>query len=133
MTDTPTPTAATVKAINDLADQVKALPLLTEHDPSKEMTPDRLKDAVAGMKIPLIPEPHEDFPSSKVKPVHIDGALYAAIGALTALLVCLTSDQAKAALSPIHLWAAQTVVETINGGLLALKMFRSTAYADSKQ
>lgn len=71
-------------------------------------------------------------PENTVKPVHIDGALYCAIGFLTALLVCLDSDKAVKLIAPATLWWVQTIAESLNGGLLALKMFRSTSYSDSK-
>lgn len=106
MTDTITSTDATVKALNDLAEKVSGP--LRPPDPTTEPT------------------------TTGVQPVHIDGLLYIGIGALTVLIAALQSDKAALAMSPLHLWGAQTVAETINGGLLALKMFRSTSYADSR-
>lgn len=71
--------------------------------------------------------------NTSVKPVHIDGGLYVAIGCMTALLLCLSSDDAIKFVAPITLWWLRTISEVINGGLLALKMYRSTSFADSKK
>lgn len=68
-----------------------------------------------------------------VRPVHVDGALYAAIGLLTAFLAAMATDQAVKFVPPMSLFWIKTVAESLNGMLLAIKMFRSTSYGDSKK
>lgn len=80
----------------------------------------------------VAPAPVVAAKASALRSVHVDGALYVAIGFLTALLVCLSTDGAAKNVSAPILWWLQTVAESANGGLLALKMFRSTSFADSK-
>lgn len=76
--------------------------------------------------------PEKSVFGGAVKPVHVDGALYVAMGTFAALLACLNSDGAAKHIAPDLLWWLQTGTEVINGGVISLKMFRSTGYADSK-
>jgi hypothetical protein len=67
-----------------------------------------------------------------VKPVHIDGGLYAVMGGLSAFIACLSTDGAAKHIGPDLLWWLQTVAEVADGVVLSIKMYRSTGYADSR-
>lgn len=106
---------------------------------SEESASEFAKEAAgrAAALAPPLPAQSPSSPPSKSKSaanksVHVDGGLYVAIGALTALLVSLSSDGAAKHMPADLLWWLQTIVECVNGGLLALKMFRSTAFANSQ-
>lgn len=73
-------------------------------------------------------------PVGGIKPVHVDGALWVQIGVLTFLLESLSADESKTAFAMhvMALWAIKAVVGSWLAGVSALKMFRSTSYADSK-
>lgn len=70
--------------------------------------------------------------ASAVKPVHIDGGLYALMGGLSAFIACMSTEGAAKHVAPDLLWWLQTVAEVADGVVLSIKMYRSTGYADSK-
>ena len=69
-----------------------------------------------------------------VQTVHIDGALWVQIGVLTFLEEALNADSAKTAFAThaLTLWIVQVLIGAWLAGATALKMFRSTTFAKSK-
>ncbi len=65
--------------------------------------------------------------------VFIDGAIYVMLAIMTANAVMLASDNAFKYISGEMLFYITWSNAVINSGLLAAKMFRSTAFADHKQ
>lgn len=85
---------------------------------------------------PAAPVAVQDAPPAKVggiRPIHIDGALWTAIGTLTAFMEYLSTDAAAKHVAPDLLWWLQVISGSVNGGLMALKLLRDTTYADSKK
>ena len=68
----------------------------------------------------------------KWKPVHVDGALWVSIGLFTAMLAGLNSDDAYKYCNPYVLFWVRWFLTSVNGAAMALKMYRSTAYARSQ-
>lgn len=62
----------------------------------------------------------------------IDGALYAAVAVFAALNTSFGSEEAAKYVSPEHLFWLKTNTGAIASGCLALKMFRSTTYAEHR-
>ena len=60
----------------------------------------------------------------------IDGTIYFALAILTFLTTNLGTDEAAKYVSPAVLFWLKTGLGAVASGLLAIKMFRSTAYAD---
>jgi len=65
----------------------------------------------------------------KLRPVHIDGAIFVAIAVFGAGASALGSDDAAKYIAPATLWYVKNICTAIAAGLLSLKMFRSTAYS----
>lgn len=69
---------------------------------------------------------------SGVKPVWIDGSIYVMMAVTSANAGMLSSDNAAKYISAETLFYLLWVNIALDGALLALKMFRSTAFADHK-
>lgn len=69
----------------------------------------------------------------KVKPFHIDGLLYAAMGFFGAAYVTLSTDEAKDFVTPTILFWFKVIAAGVGGASLQIKTFRSTSYADHKR
>lgn len=70
---------------------------------------------------------------ASVPPVFLDGATFVLIQMLTFLSASFGSDQAAKFIEAKTLWILQISIGGLASGFLALKMFRSTAYADDKR
>lgn len=68
----------------------------------------------------------------KLTALHIDGTLYVAIAVAGFLQATCGSDEAINMVPSIVLFYTKVMVGAIGAGALALKMFRSTAFADAK-
>lgn len=62
----------------------------------------------------------------------IDGWTYVAIAFFGAAAAAFGSDEAAKYIEPMYLFWLRTFCTIAGASFLALKMFRSTAYADSK-
>lgn len=65
-----------------------------------------------------------------IKPMFLDGFLYCAIAVFGAASSSFGSDEAAKYVSDVWLFWLRSGCGTISAGLLALKMYRSTSYAD---
>jgi len=65
-----------------------------------------------------------------LKPCHIDGLIYVLIAFFGAASSALSQDDAAKYIEPATLWLSRNLCTAIAAALLALKMFRSTAYSD---
>ncbi len=63
---------------------------------------------------------------------HTDGWLYVGIGVCTALTNSFTTEAAAKFIEPLFLFYFNAYLSALNAGLLAAKMYRSTAYGDVK-
>lgn len=63
---------------------------------------------------------------------HTDGVCYVAMAVFGALAIALGKDSAKEFMSPVVLYWAQTFCEANAAGWLALKTYRSTAFANKQ-
>ena len=63
----------------------------------------------------------------------IDGALYWLMAIFSAMIAVLSTDQAAKNIEASLLFWLQSVTSVLNAGFLAIKMFRSTAFADHKK
>jgi|GEM_PF-4182818 len=63
---------------------------------------------------------------------HIDGWLYVGVAVCAALTASLGSDEASKFIAPEYLFKIKTLTGAIGAGMLAGKMYRSTAFADSR-
>ena len=68
-----------------------------------------------------------------MKPVHIDGILYVLMAVAASVVASMSTDEAVKFISPETLFWAKAVAECFGAGAGALKMFRSTSYADAKK
>ena len=68
-----------------------------------------------------------------VPAVFIDGVLYVAIAFFGAITAALSSDEASKYLSPEVLFWTRTFCSVNGAWILALKMFRSTGYAQHQE
>jgi hypothetical protein len=68
-----------------------------------------------------------------VKPVILDGFLYVLIALFTAMEATFSNDDSFKYVNPFLLFWAKTVFEWALAACVALKMFRSTSYADHLQ
>lgn len=68
-----------------------------------------------------------------IPPVVIDGAVIIAIQMLTYLQTSFGTDEAAKWIAPMTLFWIKVSIGEFAAGLLALKMFRSTAYASYQQ
>jgi len=66
-------------------------------------------------------------------PVVVDGTLYLLVAVLGWQMGMLSSDDASKYVSPQVLFWMKFSLGGISAGLLALKMFRSNSYSDSKK
>lgn len=67
-----------------------------------------------------------------MKSNHIDGWLYVGVAVCGALTASLGGDDASKIIPVEYLFKLKVVIGAIGAGMLAGKMYRSTAYADSK-
>ena len=65
-----------------------------------------------------------------VSPVFIDGLTYVMIALVGAIAAALSSDEAAKFIQPTMLFWGRTVCQSVGAALLALKMFRSTSFAE---
>jgi hypothetical protein len=65
-----------------------------------------------------------------VSPVFVDGLLYVLIAIVGATSAVLTSDDAAKYISPTLLFWLKSFFQLFGAGLLAMKMFRSTSFAE---
>ena len=70
---------------------------------------------------------------ASVPAVFIDGSTYIAIAVFAAALTMYSSDDAAKYVDPETLWKVKGGLGVVSAGLLALKMFRSTAYAEHQE
>lgn len=68
-----------------------------------------------------------------IPPVIIDGGLYAAVALFMFLGSQFGTDEAAKYVSPVTLFWLRTFIGSLSATALALKLFRSTSFADSKQ
>ena len=67
---------------------------------------------------------------SAIPAVFIDGLIYVLIAVGAAALTMYSTDDAAKFVDPHMLWLIKGTLGIGSAGVLALKMFRSTAYAD---
>ena len=65
-----------------------------------------------------------------IQPVFLDGLLYVLIAIFGAITACMSTDEAAKYLEPETLFWIRTTASVGGAAFLALKMFRSTAFAD---
>ncbi len=65
--------------------------------------------------------------------VFIDGLIYVILAMNATVTAILSSDTARTLIGPVYLFWVTSINAMIGSGLLALKMFRSTAFADHQQ
>lgn len=65
--------------------------------------------------------------------MHTDGLLWVLVGVFTAMGATLTSDESYKYVMPGTLYWMKFYIGAMNAGCLALKMFRSTAFAKHLQ
>lgn len=68
-----------------------------------------------------------------VSPVFLDGLLYVLVAFFGFMNTQLGADEALKHISPISLFWLKTFSGSMSASALALKMYRSTAFADHKQ
>ena len=64
---------------------------------------------------------------------HIDGAIYVAIAFCGSVAANLSSDDAAKYIDATILWWSKNSFVAVSSALLALKMYRSTQFADDKK
>lgn len=62
--------------------------------------------------------------------VYIDGFIYVAIAVLQFLAAAFGDDESAKYIGPLTLYWLKRIVGTLAAGFLALKLYRSTAFAD---
>lgn len=67
-----------------------------------------------------------------MKPVTFDGWIYVIIAMCGAMEASFTSDEAAHYINPVLLFILKSSIAWVGAGSLALKMYRSTAFADYK-
>ena len=70
---------------------------------------------------------------SSLPPVFVDGSLYVIIAILTALIAVLGSDDAAKYIAAQTLFWMKAVTNCLNAAAIALKMFRSTQFAEHQE
>lgn len=70
---------------------------------------------------------------SSIPAVFIDGLLYVLLAFFSFWTGSFSSDDAGKYISPIALWWGKQVLGSVAAGLLAVKMYRSTSFADHQQ
>lgn len=68
-----------------------------------------------------------------IPPVFLDGSLYFLIAVFAFLQTSFGSDEAAKFVDATPLYWIRTVLGSFSAGLLAVKMFRSTAFAEHQQ
>lgn len=66
------------------------------------------------------------------KSVLIDGTLYVAVQMLTFLSVSFSQDESAKYISPALLFWIKIIIGELTAGFFAVKIFRSTQFADAK-
>lgn len=61
----------------------------------------------------------------------IDAVLYLLVAVFAAITAGLGTDDAAKYIAPATLWYARNVASVLGAGVLALKMYRSTSFADA--
>lgn len=69
---------------------------------------------------------------STVPSAFIDGFVYCILAVVPPTIAWLMSDQTAKYVSPFWIWLVVGVLTIFNALILAIKMFRSTAFADHK-
>lgn len=69
----------------------------------------------------------------KVSPMFIDGFIYVCIQILTVLSTQIGTDEAAKYITPTLLFWIKILVGELAAGFLAVKMYRSTQYADHQK
>lgn len=67
------------------------------------------------------------------RPVVFDGLIYALIAACAAMTASMSSDDAAKFIAPLVLFWIKTTAAVTGSTLLAVKMYRSTTFAEYKQ
>ncbi len=67
---------------------------------------------------------------STITPMYVDGALYVSIAIFGFLSTVFGGDEAAKYVNPEAVFWIKTTIGTFSAGLLALKLYRSTAFAD---
>jgi len=67
---------------------------------------------------------------SNVPPMFIDGALYACLGVVTFWQTFFGTDEAAKYIAPTELFWIKATIGTLAAFFLAVKLFRSTSFAD---
>ncbi len=70
---------------------------------------------------------------STISPVFLDGLLYVMLAITAVNATALSSDQAKEFIHPAILFYGLWLNAAADAGLLALKMYRSTAFAEHRE
>jgi hypothetical protein len=70
---------------------------------------------------------------SNIPPMFIDGSIYVILAVFGFLQTQFGSDEASKFISAELLFYLKNLVGSVSAGLLALKLFRSTSYADHKR
>ena len=70
---------------------------------------------------------------SNIPAVFIDGTLYAGIALFGACTAVLSQDEAAKFIVPMWLFVLRAVCSIISATLLAIKMYRSTAFAEHQE
>ncbi len=68
-----------------------------------------------------------------ISPVFLDGSLYALLAVFGSWLGILSSETARTIIGAKTLFWVTSGFTTLNSGLLAIKMFRSTTFAEHRQ
>lgn len=67
-----------------------------------------------------------------MKPVTLDGWIYIVLAVCTAMAATFSSDEAAHYVIPLLLFVLKSITSWTAAGALALKLYRSTAFADYK-
>lgn len=70
---------------------------------------------------------------ASIPPVFLDGCLYVMMAVTAVNAAMLASDNAAKFIAPFWLFVGLWINGAIDAALLALKMYRSTSFADHKQ
>ncbi len=66
-------------------------------------------------------------------PMFLDGLIYVFLAIFAFMQIAIASDEAAKYIAPMAIFYFKFILGTTNAGLLATKMYRSTAFADHKQ
>ena len=70
---------------------------------------------------------------SKIPPVFVDGSLYVIIAVLASAIAFISSDDAAKYIEAGTLFWIKGIVTSLNAAAVALKMYRSTQYAEHRE